>query len=90
MEVGRYAANPFGLHDMLGNVSEWVEDCWHPSYEGAPKSAQVWLGGDCNRNVLRGGSWVIDPWGLRSANRNWREPSRRSTYLGFRVARTLP
>jgi formylglycine-generating enzyme required for sulfatase activity len=51
--------NRWGLHDMLGNVGEWVEDCWHENYDGAPKDGSVWgkqQGGDCARRVIRGGS----------------------------------
>ena len=58
--VGSFRPNRFGLHDVLGNVWEWVEDCWHDSYAGAPRDGHAWLGddgGDCSRRVLRGGSW---------------------------------
>ena len=57
-EVGSYPANPWGLYDMHGNVWEWVEDCWHESYEGAPSDGSAWTSGDCSRRVLRGGSWA--------------------------------
>ena len=56
--VGSFAPNAFGLHDMAGNVWEWVEDCWHNNYAGAPRDGTAWTsGGDCGRRVLRGGSW---------------------------------
>ena len=56
--VGSFPANGFGLHDVHGNVWEWVEDCWHGSYAGAPTDGRAWAtGGDCERRVLRGGSW---------------------------------
>ena len=88
--VGSYGANRFGLSDMLGNVSEWVEDCWHGNYEGAPEDGSAWVsGGDCERRVLRGGSWVSGPWFLRSANRFRNSPGSRGSYGGFRIARTL-
>ena len=60
--VGQKAPNGWGLHDMLGNVWEWVEDCWHNGYGGAPTDGTAWTtGGDCNRRVLRGGSWELHP-----------------------------
>ena len=60
--VGTYQPNGFGLYDMSGNVWEWVEDCWHGSYGGAPTDRSAWTrGGDCSKRVLRGGSWLINP-----------------------------
>ena len=68
----KYRANRFGLHDMLGNVWEWTEDCWHNSYNGAPANGSAWTtGGNCRLRVLRGGSWYYLPWFLRSAFRLW-------------------
>jgi len=87
--VGRYAANPFGLHDVHGNVWEWVEDCWNGSYSGAPSDGSAWLSGDCDRRVLRGGSWDNDPEWLRAAYRNRNGTGGRGNYVGIRVARTL-
>src|SRR5262249_53009175 len=56
--VGSLKANAFGLHDMLGNVWEWVEDSWHDNYNGAPMHASAWVrGADPNYRVIRGGSW---------------------------------
>ena len=88
--VGRYEANGFGLRDVLGNVWEWVEDCWNESYRGAPTDGSAWVSGDCSQRVLRGGSWFDLPKDLRSAAR-LRDTSgnRHFNYLGFRVARTL-
>ncbi len=88
--VGSFPANRFGLHDMHGNVWEWVEDCWNGSYAGAPTDGSAWTTGDCNRRVLRGGSWNDFPPFLRSANRSWNLPESRYYYLGFRLARTIP
>ena len=85
--VGRYAANAYGLHDMHGNVWEWVEDCWNDSYSGAPSNGDAWLRGNCERRVLRGGSWDVVPWHLRSAERD--STGGRLSDFGFRVARTL-
>ena len=94
--VGSFPANAFGLHDMHGNVWEWVEDCWHDDYTGAPTNGNAWLSG-CKQNyegkynrVLRGGSWYDNLQILRSANRNGDYyASDRSNFNGFRVARTL-
>jgi formylglycine-generating enzyme required for sulfatase activity len=89
VEVGSFAANRFGLHDMHGNVWEWVEDSWHDSYEGAPLDGSVWPGGDVSLRVLRGGSWFDIPVDLRSANRFGFQPTDHTYAVGFRVARTL-
>ena len=68
--VGSFPANAFGVRDVHGNVWEWVEDCWHNSYRGAPGDGGAWtVGGDCGRRVLRGGSWYLGPQFLRSAYR---------------------
>ena len=88
--VGAYQPNAFGLHDMLGNVWEWVEDCWHDDYDGAPGDGSAWTtGGECGRRVVRGGSWDSLPRDLRSANRYRSDAGLRVTLIGFRVARTL-
>ena len=88
--VGSFAANSFGLYDMHGNVLEWVEDCWHDSYHGAPSDGSAWVsGGDCSRRVLRGGSWLSKPWLLRSANRYRLGTVVRYDFIGFRVSRTV-
>ena len=87
--VGSLAANGWGLHDMLGNVWEWTEDCSNGSYEGAPSDGSAWEYGNCSERVLRGGSWFISPSGLRAANRVGSTSGNRGSGLGFRVARTL-
>ncbi len=91
--VGSFSANGFGLHDMHGNVWEWVEDCWHGDYAGAPSDGSAWTsGGDCSRRgrrVLRGGSWFNSPGYLRSAIRIKNGAGDRDDDIGFRVARTL-
>jgi formylglycine-generating enzyme required for sulfatase activity/TPR repeat protein len=87
--VGSFQANSFGLHDMLGNVFEWTEDCWNTSYSGAPKGGVAWTIGDCSFRVLRGGSWISDPGRLRAAKRR-NSMAMRYEYGGFRVALTLP
>jgi len=87
--VGSFAANDFGLFDMVGNVWAWTEDCFHDSYNGAPTDGSAWTSGDCDRRVLRGGSWVVSPQGLRSAFRNGYTADVRGSGFGFRVGRTL-
>jgi formylglycine-generating enzyme required for sulfatase activity len=88
--VGSYKPNRFGLHDIMGNVWEWVQDCYHESYGGAPADASPWEGGKCEACVLRGGSWFSKPQDVRSAIRNRFAPPNRVSSDGFRVARTLP
>ena len=87
--VGSFAANPFGLHDVHGNVWEWVEDCRSGNYKGAPTDASAWTDGDCSSRVLRGGSWFDGPRNLRSADRIRFRAGNRHFGFGFRVARTL-
>jgi formylglycine-generating enzyme required for sulfatase activity len=88
--VGSFAANGFGLYDMVGNVREWTEDCYHNSYSGAPADGSAWIeGGNCYDRVVRGGSFLLAPAFLRSASRYWFTTDYRLRYLGFRVARTL-
>lgn len=82
--------NPWGLYDMLGNAFDMVEDCWNPSYEGAPSDGSAWLGGDCNLRVSRGGSWTLDPRFVRAGTRGRDKPDYRGAMVGFRVARDLP
>ena len=85
-QVGTYAPNAFRLHDMLGNVWEWVADCWHDNYQGAPADGSAWGDGNCGRRVLRGGSWDTTPRGLRSANR-YTSGNSANNNAGFRVVR---
>ena len=88
--VRSYLLNPFGLHDMLGNVWEWTEDCYQDTYQGAPGDGGARSRENCIGRVLRGGSWDFDPRIVRSANRGWAAPHDRSGNVGFRVARDLP
>ena len=87
--AGSFSANAYGVHDMHGNVFEWVEDCWNFSYAGAPSDGSAWRSGDCSVRVLRGGSWLSYPGLLRSAVRGWLTTGNRDLNDGFRVARTL-
>ena len=88
--VGSYEVNAFGLFDMPGNVWEWVEDCWHGGYQGAPSNGTAWVrSGDCDLRVLRGGAWQGRPSRLRSAHYVREPTSDRVGTIGFRVARAL-
>ena len=88
--VGLLPPNKFGLHDMHGNVWEWVEDCWHSSYRRAPADGKAWIArGDCDLRVIRGGSWGDRSDLLRSAGRYRYVTGKRHYYVGFRVAMTL-
>lgn len=87
--VGLYPANPFGLHDMVGNVRQWTQDCLNRGYHGAPTDGSPWLAGDCNYRITRGGSWFDMPPLHRSARRTQEAVDTRLMSLGFRVARVL-
>jgi formylglycine-generating enzyme required for sulfatase activity len=87
--VGQFPANAFGLHDMAGNVWQWVEDSWHGNFaDNPPLDGTVWQG-DLKYRVVRGGSWDNSSGVLRAAARNRLEPDLRNYNLGFRVARVL-
>ncbi|WP_050799661.1 SUMF1/EgtB/PvdO family nonheme iron enzyme [Thiocapsa marina] len=88
--VGSFQANAFGLHDTAGNVWEWVQDCWHDDYVGAPAVGSVWQE-NCPdpRRVLRGGSWSYSPWFLRVSLRLRYNPDFRIDDLGVRLAQDL-
>lgn len=88
MPVGSFPANAFGLHEMHGNVWEWVEDCY-ADYGQTPEDGTPNTTIGCSYRVIRGGSWNFNPAILRSAYRSWYSPSDRCSNLGFRVARTL-
>lgn len=93
--AGSFAANGFGLHDMHGNAKELVEDCYNRTYHGAPSDGSSWESDGsswekiCDVRVVRGGSWWEERSSLRSANRDTLGPSDRTSYAGFRIARTL-
>lgn len=87
-QVGRFLPNWFGLHDTQGNVWEWVEDCWHDGYVGAPADGSAWTeGGNCDRRVIRGGSWPEAKNHIRAANRAPDGEDNRTSALGIRIAR---
>ena len=90
VNVGSFPANGYGLHDVHGNIWEWVEDCWHDNFRGAPDRGDAWASsGNCSERVLRGGSWDVQDWDIRSAARVSTSVDYRSNEVGFRVARTL-
>jgi formylglycine-generating enzyme required for sulfatase activity len=84
--VGRYKPNEFGLFDMHGGVSEWVEDIWKDNYEGlaADGSANTKLG-DASQRIYRGGSYGADPYEARSPRRLSAPPDEGSSNRGFRI-----
>ena len=89
-----FAPNPFGLYGILGNAWQWTADCWHPNYLGAPEDGSAWIEKNCDKHVIRGGSWDRLPIFTRSAARS--SSGRNggdydySALAGFRVARDLP
>ncbi|MBB4377629.1 formylglycine-generating enzyme required for sulfatase activity/class 3 adenylate cyclase [Bradyrhizobium sp. SBR1B] len=85
-KVGSFKPNPFGLHDMGGGIDQWVEDCWHRTYQGAPTDGSAWGGGDCSSHVLRSGSWKNDARYVRPSNRDGYDTNVRYPTHGFRVA----
>jgi formylglycine-generating enzyme required for sulfatase activity/CRP-like cAMP-binding protein/chromosome segregation ATPase/rhodanese-related sulfurtransferase len=85
--VGSFDPNPFGLHDTAGNVMEWVMDCYHPSYEGAPSDGSAWTDEPCPERVARSGAYNTLQTSLRTTKREHYFPSMRLNGLGFRVAR---
>jgi len=101
--VGQFSANPWGLYDVHGNAFEWIADCWHANYNGAPSNGTAWLNGttkdefdlddtspaECNNRVLRGGSWSGRPRDIRFAQRAKNNVSFSSIFIGFRIARDL-
>jgi len=84
--VGSFKPNPFGLYDMGGTIDQWVEDCWHRNYSGAPTDGSAWMEGDCGSHVIRSGSWKNDTRYVRPANRDSYDTSVRYPTHGFRVA----
>jgi len=88
--VGSFLPNAWGVYDMLGNVWEWVEDCWHSDYTGAPVDGSAWTtGGNCRKRVNRGGGWGNGARSLRLSNRDADAADNFSGGIGFRVALSL-
>jgi formylglycine-generating enzyme required for sulfatase activity len=89
LNVGSFKPNPFGLHDMGGGVDQWVEDCWHKNYHGAPLDSSPWIDSGCTSRVIRSGSWRNDASYVRPANRDHYDTDVRYPTHGFRVALSL-
>jgi len=87
--VGSYKPNAFGLHDMIGNTGEWIEDCVTATYADLPPDGTA-AKGDCAKRMVRGGSWGTIPRQLRSAERIRYAPDTRDDSIGIRVVKTLP
>ena len=87
--VAMFRANPFGLYDLEGNVSEWVADCWHDGYRRAPTKGEAWVNPGCRTRVVRGGAWANAPVQARSAWRISAERDVTNARTGFRVVRDL-
>jgi formylglycine-generating enzyme len=88
--VGSFKANAFGLNDMLGNVFQWTEDCWHADYVGAPIDGSARTDGECSEHELRGGSWFSNPGYVRADYRNDFAADYRTSSVGIRLVRDLP
>jgi formylglycine-generating enzyme required for sulfatase activity len=87
--VGSFPSNAWGFHDMLGNVWEWVADCWHSDYSDAPADGSAWLADSCRKRVSRGGGWGNNLRALRLSSRDADDGDTYSDGLGFRIARTM-
>ena len=86
LNVGSFKPNPFGLYDMGGNIHQWVADCWHENYQGAPSDGSAWVEDDCQSRVIRSGSWKNDPSYVRPSNRDHYDATVRYPTHGLRVA----
>jgi len=85
--VGRFKANPFGLHDMSGNVMEWVADCYHSNYDAAPVTGAAWAEATCGSHVVRGGSYRSTADNIRVTRRSEFKTDSALDQIGFRVVR---
>ncbi|MBI2992628.1 MAG: SUMF1/EgtB/PvdO family nonheme iron enzyme [Gammaproteobacteria bacterium] len=86
-KIGSFKPNQFGLYDTAGNIAEWVQDCWHENYTGAPAEANTWEGGDCAYRVARGGAFSSPPQSIRHAKRDKYKSDALYDHIGFRLVR---
>lgn len=86
-KIGKFQPNQFGLYDTAGNVAEWVYDCWHPNYEGAPTDGSVWEGGNCSLRIARGGSYISPQQSIRIAKRDKFKSDAGYDHIGIRLVR---
>jgi formylglycine-generating enzyme required for sulfatase activity len=87
--VASFRANAFDIHDLEGNVSEWVADCWHDGFRRAPTQGEAWINPGCRTRVVRGGAWSNAPAQSRAAWRRQAESDATNALTGFRVVRDL-
>jgi formylglycine-generating enzyme required for sulfatase activity len=88
-DVGSLLPNQFGIYDMMGNLAEYVQDCWHDNFLNAPKDGTAWVHNDCDDHVVRGGSWISTLEKIRSSNRMIAYSGDRDSNVGFRIARDM-
>jgi formylglycine-generating enzyme required for sulfatase activity/serine/threonine protein phosphatase PrpC len=88
-KIATFGPNEFGVYDTAGNVAEWVHDCWHDNYKGAPADDEVWEGGDCAFRVARGGSYSSPPQSVRHTKRDKFKSDSAYDHVGIRVVRKL-
>jgi len=88
-KIGSFEPNAFGIYDTAGNVSEWIHDCWHDNYKGAPEYSEVWEGGDCSYRGVRGGAYSTPPQSIRNAKRDKFKSDKAYDHIGIRVIREI-
>jgi formylglycine-generating enzyme required for sulfatase activity len=87
--VGSYPPNGFGLYDMAGNASQWADDCFNDTYDGAPTDGSAWRDGECLYRIIRGGNYYMEDSRVRSGSRSMSRAGLPAPHLGFRLEREL-